>query len=256
MTRWSWLTIWSVVLAIVLAGYAVPSCAYHPSSLNTASGLFPVVLLLTAAFASGQTRLAAALILIPLAAFSASFDVIWLLIYFTVDNPSNQELVWGVSGLVVYGPAILLAYMQLKREIGSVSAWRIVKIASVLLFLICVGYIAGNMIPAHLRPEDELAGIMRLHPRVEVSHPTPDDAFTSYDFVQPMAAVLDSLPGKKRLYYDEGTHYEVVLPSGNTATVTDTRPLDPPTTCTVVILAPDAPWYQRAWSAIKHRLGL
>jgi len=105
------------------------------------------------------------------------------------------------------------------------------------------------------RPEDELAGMMRLGPRVETFRDPalPQTAFTNYYFRQPLDEVLASLPGKVRQEWaSEGVHFwSIKLPSGRYGSA---HPEEPE--CRVTFSDDVRPWYERSWSAFKKRLGL
>lgn len=116
------------------------------------------------------------------------------------------------------------------------------------------------------RPEDELAGMLRLHPQVSVVD--GDRVFgaryagTRYEFTQPPAEVAKSVPGNRGPTstfsgidtWDAET--EIELPSGRTAIFLDLRGLNFPPHCAVIIHSDYRPWYQRVWATVRHRLGL
>lgn len=121
------------------------------------------------------------------------------------------------------------------------------------------------------RPEDELAGMMRLHPGDKPFRGgffSRNDVATEYDFRASTASVLAALPGSKRATGRQSLvlmvpplmsfTYEVRLPSGNVAMVADCSGSNTfeGTTCIAIVFASDRPWYERAWSTIKCRLGL
>ncbi|MFI5385995.1 MAG: hypothetical protein ACHQ50_07725 [Fimbriimonadales bacterium] len=158
----NWLTIWSVVLAVVLTGYAVWGFAYRPTVLTAAWGLIPVALLLTATFGSGKVRLVAAWVFFSLAALLASSDVLGFLLALTTDRYRHVLLTNGATSLAVYGPATYLAYALLKRDLVSWPASRIVRVVSAVLVLSCVVLQVGLMI--FLRPSRAPSGIQRPSP--------------------------------------------------------------------------------------------
>ncbi|MFI5384831.1 MAG: hypothetical protein ACHQ50_01815 [Fimbriimonadales bacterium] len=119
------------------------------------------------------------------------------------------------------------------------------------------------------RPEDELAGVMRLHPRVKVDYEPnrPREIFlTEYDFWAPVAQVMAAVPGRKRPsgpigVMDSnpmGATYEIAVPSGRRVSLWDYRELETSdrSTCILLVFGDRRPWYQRAWSRMKYRLGL
>jgi len=143
----------------------------------------------------------------------------------------------------------------------SVKSRRWIWIAAVALcaFAAAIGYLA--------RPVDELAGVMRLHPKVRL---VPGSLFhdvveAEYDFDAPTSAVLASLPGSKSKsspvefgnYKPAGNAYEVRLPSGTRVLLGDYSAVDLTGRPKCVMFAPvdRRPWYQRAWSTLKSRLG-
>ncbi|MFI5385994.1 MAG: hypothetical protein ACHQ50_07720 [Fimbriimonadales bacterium] len=101
------------------------------------------------------------------------------------------------------------------------------------------------------RPEDELAAMMRLHPTIE----NLGLEATAFTFPSGSTHVLASIPGPRVPYpliHDHAPLLEIILPSGRIGDFYSGKH----GTCQFVINGPDAPWYQRAWSTIKHRLGL
>ncbi|MFI5385991.1 MAG: hypothetical protein ACHQ50_07705 [Fimbriimonadales bacterium] len=141
----NWLTIWSVVLAVVLTAWAVWSFVYRPTFADAALGMLPAALLLTASFASGKVRLAASWVFFSLAALIASSDVLGFLLALTTDRYRHVLVTNGAISLAVYGPATFLAYALLKRDVGSISTWRIIRIGSAVVFLTCAVFMVGNM---------------------------------------------------------------------------------------------------------------
>jgi len=133
--------------------------------------------------------------------------------------------------------------------------WVWIGAGALCAFVLLCGYLA--------RPVDELAGLMRLHPHVEVYPPLPGPPAFGYEageafcFTQSQAEVLALMPGRKVMDFG----YELVyrLPSGRDALFC--RSLAPSRTalgetCAVRIFDDNRPWYRRVWATIRSRLGL
>ena len=108
-----------------------------------------------------------------------------------------------------------------------------------------------------VRPVDEMSRIMALHPKVIFNGPSDG---TEYDFVSPLPKVVASLPGTKHWVITDNPpwpHWEVALPSGGRATLTQRKypAVDPPTTCVLIVHKNEEPWFRRAWAYFKSRFG-
>jgi hypothetical protein len=124
---------------------------------------------------------------------------------------------------------------------------------TVFVFAVGVGYL--------VRPDDELAGMLRLHPSIDSSVP----GTTVYFFSGPPSQVLASLPGTQEpkmtlssaLYSRWGVGkptfdvVETILPSGREAFVSDQAK-----GCEVCLDNREPAWYWRAWSTIRFHLRL
>lgn len=115
---------------------------------------------------------------------------------------------------------------------------------------LAIGYLA--------RPEDELAGIMRLHPYVESGFPPgkvpePGEDAKDYYFTTPIKDVLAALPGQKRAAVQG---YLIALPSGRFARLIDPAIRERGETCVVWVFGSGDAWYLQTWRTIKRRLGI
>lgn len=112
------------------------------------------------------------------------------------------------------------------------------------------------------RPEDELAGVMRLHPRIRATDPVYGPDAKEYDFDAPVSKVVAMLPGSKSLRWRNGGSfsYRVCLPSGKTGDFNRYEEFfGLPYSCSLVIYGsyqPTPPWYEQTWSTIRWRLGI
>ncbi len=105
------------------------------------------------------------------------------------------------------------------------------------------------------RPEDELAGILQLHPAAK-----REGASLWYSFTDSSGAVANSINHRD---YDstyscgEGANcQDIILPSGRGATITKMEPPENGVRTTLELPDDNRPWYERAWTTIQHRLGI
>jgi len=112
------------------------------------------------------------------------------------------------------------------------------------------------------RPEDELARMMRLQPRVR---PAPNaqvgPGAIEYDFRSSPSVVLASIPGVVNNRWRHGASFSsyIDLPSGRLGQIDYFAPGVGGYTCVVFIgpsRTPQRPWYRKAWLAVRSRLGL
>lgn len=113
------------------------------------------------------------------------------------------------------------------------------------------------------RPEDELAGIMQLHPTIEVrGNPNEGPVDTVYSFRVSPFEVARAVHGRIReprvsgvgapdasLELRNGRFLDVLNLSSHTHRPDGIK-------CVVYYQPDDWPWYDRAWATIKYRLGL
>jgi len=130
--------------------------------------------------------------------------------------------------------------------------WLWIAAAALCAFAVLIGYRA--------HPVDELVGIMRLQPVIYnyKQEPGDDQRVTGYTFTAPPSSVLAAIPGQKTgLPTDPGVaqSFDVVLPSGSRAYLYVATFPDEHKTCVLTVFS-RLPWYERAWSWIKSRLGL
>ncbi|MFI5384832.1 MAG: hypothetical protein ACHQ50_01820 [Fimbriimonadales bacterium] len=109
------------------------------------------------------------------------------------------------------------------------------------------------------RPEDELAGVMRFHPRSQDA-PGIDLATratfgaTLFTFTASPREVVAAVPGHKELRWGG---IQIVLPSGRRSKfIEGSSASQAGETCALLVCDDPRPWYQRAWSRMRYRLGL
>jgi hypothetical protein len=123
-------------------------------------------------------------------------------------------------------------------------------VGAMFIFSVAVGYLA--------RPEDELAGLTRFHPRIEIQEWDPgiNSTTMSYSLTAPLGQVLAALPGTKNrsdlVDNINNDAYDVVFPSGRKARAEGPRH---GLWSRVLIFDRHLPWYSAAWLNIEHRLG-
>ncbi|MFI5385993.1 MAG: hypothetical protein ACHQ50_07715 [Fimbriimonadales bacterium] len=126
-----------------------------------------------------------------------------------------------------------------------------IAIGALCALAIAIGYLA--------RPEDELAGLRSLNPKEEVRYDSPERRELTFSFHAPPEVVLTKLPGVKGA---QGTPYisnvMYSLPSKDSFILVSGQDWNRNTgsTCIVDFFEWKRSWTERAWSAIKHRLGL
>lgn len=134
--------------------------------------------------------------------------------------------------------------------------WRLVVFGAVCLLAAGNGYLA--------RPEDELAGIKRFHPKTHWAKGFGDiPTGTWFVFEESAPVMAQFLPGRRLGSRNDGgidTWTEVTdieLSSGRTARLLDYHNVfSMNRRCTLIVGDDLRPWYAKAWSAIKRRLRL
>jgi len=123
------------------------------------------------------------------------------------------------------------------------KAWKLIG-GGIVLFAVAIAFL--------VRPEDELAGALRLKPDIAVIREfgPPNPLITCYRFAQSPGVVLAALPGTKGPY-NPATEEKIDLPSGRRATLVSLG-----STCYFDIVADNRPWFVRMWASVKHRVGL
>jgi len=133
--------------------------------------------------------------------------------------------------------------------------WLWGTVAGFCLLALCVGYLA--------RPEDELASLRELRHTEEFVVPVkPFPPRTDFDFMVDPSVVMANLPLPPNSTPDQflasrRKGHAFTFRSGTRFMFFVDTPDFPGggVTCGLAVYADSRPWYQRAWSMIKYRLG-